>query len=1007
MTTNLTVNSVLTASVDASICQGQTFTLPDGSTVTASGQYPVTLTSSGGCDSIVTTNLTVNSVLTASVDASICQGQTFTLPDGSTVTASGQYPVTLTSSGGCDSIVTTNLTVTNVLTTSVDASICQGQTFTLPDGSTVTAQGQYPVTLTSSGGCDSIVTTNLTVNSVLTASVNASICQGQTFTLPDGSTVTASGQYPVTLISSGGCDSIVTTNLTVNSVLTASVNASICQGQTFTLPDGSTVTASGQYPVTLTSSGGCDSIVTTNLTVTNVLTTSVDASICQGQTFTLPDGSTVTASGQYPVTLTSSGGCDSIVTTNLTVNSVLTASVDASICQGQSFTLPDGSTVTASGQYPVTLTSSGGCDSIVTTNLTVTNVLTTSVDASICQGQTFTLPDGSTVTASGQYPVTLTSSGGCDSIVTTNLTVNSVLTASVDASICQGQTFTLPDGSTVTASGQYPVTLTSSGGCDSIVTTNLTVNSVLTTSVNASICQGQTFTLPDGSTVTASGQYPVTLTSSGGCDSIVTTNLTVTNVLTTSVDASICQGQTFTLPDGSTVTAAGQYPITLTSSGGCDSIVTTNLTVNSVLTASVDASICQGQSFTLPDGSTVTASGQYPVTLTSSGGCDSIVTTNLTVTNVLTTSVDASICQGQTFTLPDGSTVTASGQYPVTLTSSGGCDSIVTTNLTVNSVLTASVDASICQGQSFTLPDGSTVTASGQYPVTLTSSGGCDSIVTTNLTVNSVLTSSVDASICQGQTFTLPDGSTVTASGQYPVTLTSSGGCDSIVTTNLTVTDVLTTSVDASICQGQTFTLPDGSTVTASGQYPVTLTSSGGCDSIVTTNLTLNDLPEALVIAPALICDGDSLVVTAILNAGESILWPDGSTGPRFVFKEGGIFTVLLSNECGEVSSEVEISTEDCTPCAVYLPNAFTPNGDGVNDLFAPIITCDAVEPFLFRIYNRWNELVFETTNPLDSWDGIYKNTKQPTDAYVYYLRYFNGRTGKEEELKGVVTLLN
>jgi hypothetical protein len=255
VTTNLTVNSVLTASVDASICQGQTFTLPDGSTVTASGQYPVTLTSSGGCDSIVTTNLTVNSVLTASVDASICQGQSFTLPDGSTVTASGQYPVTLTSSGGCDSIVTTNLTVNSVLTASVDASICQGQKLSrFLMALTVTGmRDQYPCYyLTSSGGCDSIVTTNLTVNSVLTASVDASICQGQTFTLPDGSTVTASGQYPVTLTSSGGCDSIVTTNLTVNSVLTASVDASICQGQSFTLPDGSTVTASGQYPVTLT-----------------------------------------------------------------------------------------------------------------------------------------------------------------------------------------------------------------------------------------------------------------------------------------------------------------------------------------------------------------------------------------------------------------------------------------------------------------------------------------------------------------------------------------------------------------------------------------------------------------------------------------------------------------------------------------------------------------------------------------------------------------------------------
>jgi gliding motility-associated-like protein len=247
----------------------------------------------------------------------------------------------------------------------------------------------------------------------------------------------------------------------------------------------------------------------------------------------------------------------------------------------------------------------------------------------------------------------------------------------------------------------------------------------------------------------------------------------------------------------------------------------------------------------------------------------------------------------------------------------------------------------------------------------------------------------------------------VTAAGQYPVTLTSSGGCDSIVTTNLTVNSVLTSSVDASICQGQSFTLPDGSTVTAAGQYPVTLTSSGGCDSIVTTNLIINDLPQALLVAPTEICDGDSLVVTVSLNAGEVILWPDGSTGSSFAFKEEGVFTVLITNECGEVSSEVEISTEDCTPCSVYLPNAFTPNGDGINDFFGPIITCDAVEPFLFRIYNRWNELVFETSDPTATWDGVYMNTKQPTDAYIYYLRYFNGKSGKEEELKGVVTLLN
>jgi gliding motility-associated-like protein len=279
--------------------------------------------------------------------------------------------------------------------------------------------------------------------------------------------------------------------------------------------------------------------------------------------------------------------------------------------------------------------------------------------------------------------------------------------------------------------------------------------------------------------------------------------------------------------------------------------------------------------------------------------------------------------------------------------------------------------------------------------------------VTTNLTVNSVLTSSVDASICEGQSYTLPDGSSATTTGTYAVTLASSGGCDSIVTTNLTVNSVLTSSVDASICEGQGYTLPDGSSATTTGTYAVTLASSGGCDSVIVTNIIVNDLPEGLQIAPAFICAGDSLVVTVKLNPGENIQWPDGSSGNSYAFKEEGQFTVFISNECGEVSSDIALNTEDCSPCAVHLPSAFTPNGDGVNDFFGPIITCDDVEPFLFRIYNRWNELVFETSRPGERWDGFYRNSKQPTDAYIFYLRYLNSKSGKEEELRGVVTLLN
>jgi gliding motility-associated-like protein len=590
--------------------------------------------------------------------------------------------------------------------------------------------------------------------------------------------------------------------------------------------------------------------------------------------------------------------------------------------------------------------------------------------------------------------------------VTTNLTVLNLLTSTVDAQICQGQSYTLPDGSSVSASGSYPVTLTSSAGCDSIVTTNLTVLNVLTSTVNAQICQGQSYTLPDGSSVSASGSYAVTLTSSAGCDSIVTTNLTVLNVLTSTVNAQICQGQSYTLPDGSSVSASGSYAVTLTSSAGCDSIVTTNLTVVNVLTSTVNAQICQGQSYTLPDGSSVSASGSYPVTLTSSGGCDSIVTTNLTVSSILNSTVDAEICEGGIYLLPNGVAVGTAGSYPVTLTSSGGCDSIVTTNLTVNRVVNLEVDVSICEGSSY-FAGGAFQTQSGTYLDIFPGSNGCDSVVTTNLTVTKTIRVNTNAQICSGQSYTLPGGRVVSVGGVYNDTLTSAGGCDSVITTVLTVLGVSSNNVSAEICEGETYTLPDGSIVQSAGAYTVVLTGANGCDSTIIINIAVKALPQPVIVDATTICIGDSFVLTIQPQPDEVVVWPDGSGDNTYIFTKTGSYTVTISNECGTVNSIIEVNAEDCSTCEVFLPNAFTPNGDGVNDRFTPILTCEDVVPLLFRVYNRWNELVFETNQPGIGWDGSYKGEQQPTDSYIYYVSYFNVKQGKTLIKKGVVTKLN
>src|SRR6185436_617627 len=104
---------------------------------------------------------------------------------------------------------------------------------------------------TAVSGCDSIIVTTLTLNPVYSSVIDASICPGSMYLLPDGSSVSTAGSFISNLITVSGCDSIITTNLSVSAITTGSATVSICPGSSATLPDGTTVTSAGVYTTTL------------------------------------------------------------------------------------------------------------------------------------------------------------------------------------------------------------------------------------------------------------------------------------------------------------------------------------------------------------------------------------------------------------------------------------------------------------------------------------------------------------------------------------------------------------------------------------------------------------------------------------------------------------------------------------------------------------------------------------------------------------------------------------
>lgn len=142
--------------------------------------------------------------------------------------------------------------------------------------------------------------------------------------------------------------------------------------------------------------------------------------------------------------------------------------------------------------------------------------------------------------------------------------------------------------------------------------------------------------------------------------------------------------------------------------------------------------------------------------------------------------------------------------------------------------------------------------------------------------------------------------------------------------------------------------------------------------------------------------------------AGDSLLWAHGDTLAYTNILKPGTYTVTVWRGCQRYIYEIEVvyrSWDDC----IWLPSAFTPNGDGINDAFGPVFSCYALPlSYNFRIYNRFGECVFDTEDIGSKWDGTFRGAMQDIGAYYYMLRYSGGNHKDDQGtlLKGDLTLI-
>ena len=842
----------------ATICEGEMYQWEaDGEPYYESDTVEITKSNTTGCDSIFVLYLTVlpkREII--ELNETICHGDTFTIThDGidhkftSTIRRTFDYK----DINGCDSIVRLNLTVREEVPVDVrKVTTCFGVPYRW-DVNDVTYPAKdttVTVTKTNTKGCDSLIVLELTVlPEIPMNTIDTTTCFGVPFVW-DGDTIPLDVTSPATLIdtliSSTGCDSVVTLNIRMlPEIPVVTIDTTICYGEKCLFRD-SLYSESTELEFNLTSElTGCDSTVYFRLTVLDSIPAkTVSATTCFGVPYEIGDSVIVGSVTNKKIVLESTTGCDSIVYLTLKeLAEVDTTRHTAYLCYGDSeyyWETNEGvKTYTAATTDTVTLKNINGCDSVVIFNLIEMPELVETIDDTICYADTIEW-NGMKCYAAGTYHANVKSViSGCDSTAILNLTVLPEVeeTIIVD-SICPGDTLKW-NGYTLTGADTVSITELDANGCPAVTTLYLGVRTPDTTYVYETICEGDTYNWK-GDELTENDTVITTYPNRFGCESVEIFYLTVIPKIETIDSITICYHDSITWNDstyvGSEVGIGGaEVQVRLTSAQGCDSIAHLVLTVlPEVQEVEVDRHMCAGETYTLNGIVYATDTVVRDTLKTVEHGCHSVIVYNLHFWPVIDTVVYDTICYGDTLIWVNDTALITSGIYTRTLTSEHGCDSTVTLHLHVlPEVVLVPETISACDSLEW---NGKVYTTSGIYRDTLTTVHGCDSIAELHLTIHNSVVIKQSETVCDSIVW---QDSTYFVSGVYYDTLTTVNGCDSILELTLTVNhSTVGTPEERFICFGDS-TVWEGVAYDSTGIYTTTLTNAVGCDSIATLQLTV------------------------------------------------------------------------------------------------------------------------------------------------------------------------
>lgn len=310
------------------------------------------------------------------------------------------------------------------------------------------------------------------------------------------------------------------------------------------------------------------------------------------------------------------------------------------------------------------------------------------------------------------------------------------------------------------------------------------------------------------------------------------------------------------------------------------------------------------------------------------------------------------------------------------------------------------ISQEICEADLPYTWNGRTVATTGTHTlkdVRGSSIAGCDSTTTLTLTVHPNPVKELEQAICESVLPFVWNNQSVTTTGVHTLTHVCPSvvsGCDSTTTLKLTVSPNARVLLTDTICESHTQNFVwNNQTISAPGVYTLKDTrpsALSGCDSITTLQLTVHPTPDISLRleTPSPYCIGDTISLSfegAVSYAWQAIRpQADFSRGGYKLYEKENQLTVKGTNEQHCTGSQTfTILAEEC--CEMAIPNAFSPNNDGLNDYFH-IIQQGNPTSFVFLIFDKWGKEVFQSFQADAQWDGSHMGRPVEQGVYFYYL---------------------